>query len=79
MANGSLMKVESNAECSPWSILQYFWPALRDNQSWKTIFGLLSGRFRQVLLFMYDRCGVMPISMKFCDNVITCTRVIAFY
>ena len=22
--NGSLMKVESIAECSPWSILQYF-------------------------------------------------------
>ena len=31
--NGSVMKVESNAECSPWSILQYFRPALRDNQS----------------------------------------------
>ena len=26
MANGSLMKVKSIAECSPWSILQYFWP-----------------------------------------------------
>ena len=24
MTNGSLMKVESTAECSPWSILQYF-------------------------------------------------------
>ena len=24
MTNGSLMKVESIAECSPWSILQYF-------------------------------------------------------
>ena len=24
MENGSLMKVESIAECSPWSILQYF-------------------------------------------------------
>ena len=24
MTNGSLMKVESSAECSPWSILQYF-------------------------------------------------------
>ena len=24
MANGRLMKVESIAECSPWSILQYF-------------------------------------------------------
>ena len=24
MTNGSLMKVKSIAECSPWSILQYF-------------------------------------------------------
>ena len=29
IVNGSLMKVESIAECSPWSILQYFWPPLR--------------------------------------------------
>ena len=28
MTNGSLMKAESIAECSPWSILQNFWPAL---------------------------------------------------
>ena len=28
MTNGSLMKVESIAECSLWSILQYFRPAL---------------------------------------------------
>ena len=45
------MKVKSIAECSPWSILQYFWPALSDKWSWKPIFGLFeSGRFRQVLL-----------------------------
>ena len=44
MTYRSLMKV-------PWSILQYFWPALRDNWSWKPIFGLFeSGRFRQVIL-----------------------------
>ena len=44
--NGSLMKVKSIAECSPWSILQYFWPALSDNWSWKPIFGLFeSGCF----------------------------------
>ena len=49
--NGSLMKVESITECSPWSILQYFWPALSDNWSWKPIFGVFeSGCFRQVLL-----------------------------
>ena len=31
--NGTLMKVESIVECSPWSTLQYFWPALSNNQS----------------------------------------------
>ena len=41
MENGSLMKVESIAECSPWSILQYFWPTLSDNWYWKPIFGVL--------------------------------------
>ena len=52
MTNDSLMKVESIAECSPWSILQYFWPALSDNWSWKTNIGLFeSGRFTQVLLY----------------------------
>ena len=33
MVNGSLMKVESIAECSPWGILHYFWPALSNNRS----------------------------------------------
>ena len=47
--NGSLMKVESIAEC----ILQYFWPALSDNRSWKPILiFFLSGRLRQVLLYL---------------------------
>ena len=40
MTNGSLMKVENIAEFSPLSIMQYFWPAFRDNWSWKPIFGL---------------------------------------
>ena len=40
------MKVKSIAECSPWSILQYFWPALSNN--WPSF---LSGRFRQVLMY----------------------------
>ena len=40
MTNGTLMKVKSIAECSKGSILQYFWPALSNNRSWKTIFGL---------------------------------------
>ena len=39
--NGSWMKVESIAECSPWSILQYFWPALSDNWAWKHFFFFL--------------------------------------
>ena len=52
MTNDSLMKVRSIAECSPWSILQYFQPALSNNWSWKPIFGLFeSGHFRQVLLY----------------------------
>ena len=54
MTNGSLMKVNSIAECSPWSILQYFWPALSDIQSWKTILDFfLSDRLRQVLLYWF--------------------------
>ena len=33
MTIGSFMQVKSIAECSPWSILQYFLPALSDNWS----------------------------------------------
>ena len=52
MTNGSLMQVESIAE-SPWSILQYFLPALSENWSCKPIFGLFeSGQFRQVLQYL---------------------------
>ena len=47
------MKVESIVEYSPWSILQYFWPALSNNWSWKPIFGLFeSGHFTEVLLYI---------------------------
>ena len=47
--NGSLMKVESIAEFV--CILQYFWPAFSNNQSWKTILVFFSsGSLRQVLL-----------------------------
>ena len=54
MTNDSLMQVKSIAECSPWNILQYVWPALSDNWCWKPIFGLSeSGRFTQVLLYMF--------------------------
>ena len=51
------MKFESIAECSPWSILQYFWPTLSDNWSYKPIFGLFeSGRYTQVLLYSHSFC-----------------------
>ena len=50
--DGSLMKVEIITECSLWSILQYFWPALSDYWSSKPIFVYsLSGHLRQVLLY----------------------------
>ena len=53
MTSGSLMKFESIAEYSPWSILQYFRPTLSDNLSWKPIFGLFeSGHFTKVLLYV---------------------------
>ena len=53
MTNGSLiMQVKSIAECSHWSILQYFLPALSDNWSWEPIFGLFEGgHFVPVLLY----------------------------
>ena len=54
MANGSLMKVESVAECSPWSILQYFWPELSDDRlENQFLVPFLSGRLRQVSLYFY--------------------------
>ena len=53
MTNGRLMNVESIAECSPWNILQYFWPALSDYLSWKPInVPFQSGRFTLVLLYV---------------------------
>ena len=53
MTNGSFMKVESIVECSAWSILQYFLPALSSNWYWKPIFGLFErGRLTQVLLYV---------------------------
>ena len=44
-----LMQVKSIAECSPWSILQYFRPSLSYHLSLRSVFCLfLSGRFTQV-------------------------------
>ena len=48
-----LMQVQSIAECSHWSILQYLWPSLSYHLSLRYLFCLfLSGRLRQVLLFI---------------------------
>ena len=45
------MQVKNIAECSHWSILQYFRPSLIYHLSVKSLFCLFfSGHFRQVLL-----------------------------
>ena len=50
--NYLLMQVKSIAECSKWSILQYFRPSLSYHLSLRSFFCLfLSGRFTQVLLY----------------------------
>ena len=47
------MQVKSIAECSPWSILQYFWPSLSYYLSLRSFFCLfLNGRFTQALLYL---------------------------
>ena len=56
--NGSLMKDRKHGQkyCRMLqeSILQYFWPALSDNRSWKPILVFFwSGRLRQVLLYLF--------------------------
>ena len=56
ITNGSLMKVERIAECSPWSILQYFWPTLSDNWS-----SFLSGHLRQILLYNQQMSTVVSL------------------
>ena len=45
MTTGILMKVESIAECSLLSILQYFWPALSDNWSLKPFLSFWEWQF----------------------------------
>ena len=50
--NYRLMQVKSIAECSLWSILQYFRPSLSYHLSLRPLFCLfLSGHFIQVLLY----------------------------
>ena len=46
---------QSIAECSPWSILQYFRPSLSYHLSQRSLFCLfLSGHFTQVLLYLFQ-------------------------
>ena len=66
MTNVSLMKVKSIAECSTWSILQFFWPALSNNWSWKPIFCLFeSGRFTQILLYTVKNSTSIHVNVDF--------------
>ena len=56
------MKVESIAECSLWSILQYFWPALSDELSWTPIFGLF---WVAALDRFYCTCMVYELFLRY--------------
>ena len=70
------MKVKSIAECSPWSILQYFWPALSDNRSWKPILVFfLSGRLRQVLLYFCFYSMVINFILNIWSKGVGCTEL----
>ena len=71
MANGSLMKVESIAECSKGSILQCFWPALSDIGYWKPILlFFMSDRLGQVLLYSQINFYIQSTHgyAEYCDN-----------
>ena len=58
------MQVKSNAECSKGSILQYFRPALSYHFPFRPLFCLfLSGRLRQVLLFL-QRLQFVSVAVK---------------
>ena len=70
------MKVESIAECSPWSILQYFWPALSDNWSWKPICGLFeSGLFITGFTVPFDASEFMIILLFAKLRVFVCNLI----
>ena len=65
MTNGSLMKVKSIAECSPWNILQYFWHALSDNWGLDTQFVV----FLRVAVFAGFAVSNVIVSRE--NNIIT--------
>ena len=65
MGNGRKIKDESAAECSPWSILQYFRPALSYHLSFRLLFCLFVSS-RQVLLQYEDSetCLKRPLQRR---------------
>ena len=63
LTDGSLMKIESNAECSPWSILQTFQLALSDNWSWKSIFSLLRAAVLHRFYWNKLNVGITPSTL----------------
>ena len=51
-------------------ILQYFWPALSDNWSWKPIFRLFEGgHFTQVLLYSQVKTHVQTVCEPYELNI----------
>ena len=66
MTNGSLMQVKSIAECSLWSILQYFWPASTDYWYWKPILFFLEWPFYTgftVFILNFDPSSHLELSL----------------
>ena len=64
------MKIKSIAECSPWSILQYIWPALSDNWYWKPIFVFLREAVLQSFYCIYvmDKLYGIKLDGRFPSN-----------
>ena len=58
------MQVKCIAECSPWSILQYFQPSLSYCFPLRPLFCLfLSGRLRQVLLYKFQQSPKLELTV----------------
>ena len=81
-----LMQVISIAECSLWSILQYFRPSLSYHLLLRSLFCLfLSGRLRRVLLYMFMCRFIISLSalilsiffLCFCLYMFLCRFIIS--
>ena len=64
------MKVESIAECSKWSILQYVWPALSDNRYWKPIL-LFFERSFSTGFTVHVYCTIITVLIHIRPNVLS--------